>query len=153
MSTTNEQKIKVAVLGATGMVGQRMLQRLSIHPFFEIAYLGASSRSAGKPYQEATKWRLEGRCPKNIKDILVHDCSNIKAAMSDQSSALFADIPIVFSALDSKVAGDIEDAVIQLARKNDRLVYVISNASNSCSILSQLNLGGEALIKFCSKES
>ena len=65
--STNMKKIKVAVLGATGMVGQRMLQRLSVHPFFEIAYLGASSRSAGKRYKDATQWRLEGRCPKTSK--------------------------------------------------------------------------------------
>ncbi len=130
MSTTNMKKIKVAVLGATGMVGQRMIQRLSGHPFFEVAYLGASSRSAGKPYKYATQWRLEGRCPKFIKDLPVQDCSKIKLAISDSSSDIFEDIPIVFSALDSKVAGDIEDAVIQLAKKNDRLVYIISNASN-----------------------
>ena len=100
MSTTNIKKIKVAVLGATGMVGQRMLQRLAVHPFFQIAYLGASSRSAGKTYEDATRWRLEGRCPKNIKDILVHDCAKIKLAISDSSSDFFEDIPIVFSALD-----------------------------------------------------
>lgn len=128
--STNMKKIKVAVLGATGMVGQRMLQRLSVHPFFEIAYLGASSRSAGKRYKDATQWRLEGRCPKNIQDIPVKDCSEIKSAISDSSSDLFSDIPIVFSALDSKVAGDIEDAVVRLAKKQDWMVYVISNASN-----------------------
>ena len=130
------EKHKVAVLGATGMVGQRMIERLCQHPFFEIAYLGASSRSAGKTYKEATIWRLEGRCPSNVKDQMVWDCADIIAANnkndhsdSDSKNPLQG-ISIVFSALDSHVAGEIEQAVIELGKKSSSTVFVISNASN-----------------------
>ena len=53
-------KIPVGVLGATGAVGQRFLQLLAGHPWFEVAEVAASDRSAGKPYKEACTWRLAG---------------------------------------------------------------------------------------------
>ncbi len=113
------------------MVGQRMIERLSRHPFFEIVYLGASSRSAGNTYEKASSWKLEGRCPSSIKDRMVQDCSKIIVASQDTSiSNPLEDIKIIFSALDSKVAGEIEDAVIALGKRNNQSVYVISNASN-----------------------
>ena len=129
------KKHKVAILGATGMVGQRMIERLCQHPFFEISYLGASSRSAGKTYHEATIWRLEGRCPSNVKDQMVMDCADIVAANNSHHSDTDAKNPlegisIVFSALDSHVAGEIEQAVIDLGKNSSSPVFVISNASN-----------------------
>ena len=57
----------IAVLGATGMVGQRMIELLSHHPNFHIAYVGASHRSAGKSYQNACTWRLSTPCPASIQ--------------------------------------------------------------------------------------
>ena len=53
-------RIPVAVLGATGAVGQRFVQLLADHPWFEVSELAASDRSAGKPYREAASWRLPG---------------------------------------------------------------------------------------------
>ena len=55
----SQQKIPVGILGATGVVGQRFIQMLENHPWFEVAWLAASDRSAGQPYGDAAKWRLK----------------------------------------------------------------------------------------------
>lgn len=92
--------IPVAILGATGMVGQRMLQLLEGHPWFQVAYLAASQRSAGRPYAEAAPWRLTGECPAHLADRIVQSCD------PDQVPA---GVSIVLSALDGSVAGPIEE--------------------------------------------
>ena len=69
-----EQKIEVGILGATGMVGQHFISFLEGHPWFELTWLGASDRSAGKKYREATNWRLDGATPDDVADITVEDC-------------------------------------------------------------------------------
>ena len=56
-------KIPVGILGATGVVGQRFIQMLERHPWFEVAWLAASDRSEGKPYAEAARWRLKTAIP------------------------------------------------------------------------------------------
>ena len=91
------ETINVAVLGATGMVGQRFIQGLVGHPFFEISDLTASSKSAGKPYSKATRWYLDEHIPDEVKDIIVKDTKpeNVKA-------------DIVFSALPSGIAKVVE---------------------------------------------
>ncbi len=89
--------IKVAVLGATGMVGQRFIQLLANHEFFELSDLAASPRSAGKPYYKATKWYLGSEIPENIKDMIVKEIDPKKI-----------DAEIVFSALPSDVAKEVE---------------------------------------------
>ena len=63
--------VNVGVLGATGMVGQRFIQLLENHPDFEITALAASSRSAGKRYEDATTWYLDSEMPESVKDIVV----------------------------------------------------------------------------------
>lgn len=112
-------KIPIAILGATGMVGQRMVQLLENHPLFEISCLMASERSAGRPYSQACSWRLEGECPPKIAQMTVHRC---------ETAALPKNIKLVFSALDSSVAGDIEKDFLE----NDRAsgCFVVSNAGN-----------------------
>ena len=59
-------KIKVGILGATGAVGQRFIQMLADHPWFEIAALTASDRSIGKTYAQACKWLLRGGMPAQV---------------------------------------------------------------------------------------
>ena len=105
---------KVAVLGATGTVGQRMIQALDGHPWFELAELAASERSAGRRYADAVegRWKLEGGIPDYVRDMPVLPCS------PDIESSL------VFSALDSGVAGPIEDEFADAGH------YVCSNAKN-----------------------
>jgi aspartate-semialdehyde dehydrogenase len=89
-------KIRVAVLGATGTVGQRFLQLLQGHPWFEVAALTGSERTAGKPYGEAARWVLDTPMPAAL------------AAMPILAEDAPLDTPLIFSALPSKTAGAIE---------------------------------------------
>ncbi len=66
-----KNKYPIGILGATGMVGQRYIQLLADHPWFEIAWLAASDRSSGKPYGEAAKWRLDTALPERIAKMTV----------------------------------------------------------------------------------
>ena len=69
MST--ETKVPVAVLGATGAVGQRFVQLLTDHPWFEIVALAASERSAGRPYADACNWVIPGDPPPFASEMMV----------------------------------------------------------------------------------
>jgi aspartate-semialdehyde dehydrogenase len=109
---TITSRIPVAVLGATGAVGQAFVRQLADHPWFVLAEVAASERSAGKSYRDATHW-LEGTLPDSVANLTVRTCS------PTQVSA-----PIVFSALDSSVAGDVETAFAKAGR------LVLSNAKN-----------------------
>ena len=66
-----EQKLKVGILGATGMVGQRFISLLENHPWFEVVTVAASPRSAGKTYEEAVgdRWKMTTPMPEAVKDI------------------------------------------------------------------------------------
>jgi aspartate-semialdehyde dehydrogenase len=86
------QKIDVAILGATGAVGQRFIQLLENHPWFRVAEVIGSSRSAGKPYGEAANWVLNGNPPTEIADLTVK-------ALDDTF-----DSPLIFSALPKEAA-------------------------------------------------
>ncbi len=90
-------RIPVTILGATGVVGQRFVRRLKNHPLFEIQHLAASERSAGKTYEDACAWRLDGPPHAGLGK------QTLRAA--DPSEAMS---PVVFSALDSEPASRIE---------------------------------------------
>jgi aspartate-semialdehyde dehydrogenase len=92
-------KIKAGVLGATGAVGQRFIEGLKNHPWFELTSLAASERSAGKKYSEAAKWRLESEMPTEIGEMTVVNV--------DPSEV---DADIVFSALPAADAKLVEPA-------------------------------------------
>lgn len=102
----------VAILGATGAVGQTFIRQLAGHPWFEIAELAASDRSTSRPYAEACRW-LEGALPDELASRVVVRC--------DPSAV---QSPLVFSALDSGVAGEVEQAFARAGR------LVLSNAKN-----------------------
>ena len=74
------EKMKVGVVGATGMVGQRFLTLLENHPYFEVTALAASARSAGKTYAEAVgdRWKMKTPMPEQYKNMIVHDAANIE---------------------------------------------------------------------------
>jgi aspartate-semialdehyde dehydrogenase len=94
------ERRRVGILGATGMVGQRFIQLLSNHPWFEIAWLAASDRSAGKTYAEACRWKLETPLPKRIAAMTLQP--NVP-----ESSAI--ELPkIIFAALDADIARELE---------------------------------------------
>lgn len=111
-SAPRARRVPVAILGATGAVGQTFIRCLRNHPWFEVTELAASERSAGKRYADATRW-LEGELPGELADRTVLRCD------PGEISA-----PIVFSALDAAAAGDLEPA---FARSG---ALVLSNAKN-----------------------
>jgi len=88
--------VNVGVLGATGMVGQRFIQLLDKHPDFEITALAASSRSAGKRYEDATTWYLDDAMPESVKDIVV--CETDPEDMDNDVDIVFSSLPTEFAA-------------------------------------------------------
>lgn len=114
------RKIKTAVLGATGMVGQRFVTLLSNHPWFEVVNVAASPNSSGKTYQEAVKnrWYMQSPIPEKVKDLTV-------VAVEEDMNKIVSQVQLVFSALDldKEKIRNIEDAY---AKKG---VAVVSNNS------------------------
>lgn len=110
---SSNSKIPVGVLGATGMVGQSFVKFLENHPWFEMVWAGASDRSAGKLYSEATQWRLDGAMPARVAALTVQPCEP-----SPQAPKL------VFSAMDASVATEIERAFADAGH------LVVSNSKN-----------------------
>ena len=105
-------KINVAVLGATGSVGQKFIELLANHPWFELIEVAASNRSANKKYGEAANWFMQTPIPDKIKNMEVKECiPNLTAK-------------VVFSGLDSSVAGEIEEKFANAG------YAVISNSKN-----------------------
>lgn len=92
----------MAILGATGAVGQRFLQLLQGHPWFEIEVLAASERSAGKKYREACNWILESEMPSDVGEMTVVDTDV-------ESVEKAGNVDIVFSSLPANVAGPVEE--------------------------------------------
>ncbi|KAI9819231.1 MAG: hypothetical protein M1827_007387 [Pycnora praestabilis] len=107
-------KKKCAVLGGTGSVGQRFILLLALHPYFTLHAIGASSRSAGKKYKDAVRWKQALPMSKEIGELVVKPCE----------APEFRDCDLVFSGLDSDVAGDIEMAFLKAN------LAVFSNAKN-----------------------
>jgi aspartate-semialdehyde dehydrogenase len=107
-----ETKIPVGILGATGMVGQHFVKFLENHPWFELAWVGASDRSSGKAYRDATSWRLNGAMPTGVESMTVEDCRPGNAPR------------LVFSATDASVATEIEQAFASAGH------VVVSNSRN-----------------------
>ncbi len=105
-------KIEAGVLGATGTVGQEFITRLADHPWFTVTWIGASERSAGKAYRDATPWRLPTARPDRIAAMTVDRVTPGRAPR------------LLFSGLDASVAGDVE---AEFARAGH---IVVSNARN-----------------------
>ena len=97
MAHQEPEPLKVGILGATGMVGQRFVMLLASHPFFQIHALGASFRSVGRTYAQAVRWKQTAPIPDFIRQKVVQLCEPQN----------FLDCAFVFSGLDSDVAGDI----------------------------------------------
>ncbi|MBC8088595.1 MAG: aspartate-semialdehyde dehydrogenase [Phycisphaerae bacterium] len=109
---TNGQRWPVAILGATGAVGQAFIRTLKGHPWFDIAEVAASERSIGKSYKEAARW-LEDELDPQVASLVVTSCD------PDAVKA-----PVIFSALDANIATDIEAAFAKAGR------IVFSNAKS-----------------------
>ena len=89
-----EQKLRVGILGATGMVGQRFISLLENHPWFEVVTLAASPRSAGKTYEEAVggRWKMDTPMPEAVKKLVVMNVNDVEPVAST--------VDFVFSAVD-----------------------------------------------------
>ena len=107
-----KKKWRAGVLGATGIVGQRLVKLLAGHPWFELTEVAASERSSGKPYAEAVRWHLETPIPEVARDLVVKGVEPV------------LECDFVFSALDSSVAGPVE---VDFARAG---YPVVSNSKN-----------------------
>src|SRR5437763_5547060 len=111
-----QKRIPVAVLGATGMVGQRFIELLQGHPWFELVALAASDQHQGRPYAQVARWRLSGsEMPTSAASLPVVACT---------PEALPREVKIAFSALPAEVAGEIEAAFAHAG------IAVFSNAKN-----------------------
>src|SRR5690349_21559503 len=104
-------KIPVGILGATGIVGQRFVQMLEHHPWFEVAWLAASDRSEGKQYGEAARWRLKTQIPAKVATM------KVSAAQPEGAPK------VIFAALDASIAAELEP------RFADAGCAVVSNSS------------------------
>jgi aspartate-semialdehyde dehydrogenase len=111
--SSQPRKRRVAVLGATGAVGQAFVRLLANHPWFELAEVAASERSAGRRYAEAARWLGTEPMPPRVAAMVVK--ATDPAAVESE---------LVFSALDSSVAGEAEPAFARAGR------FVLSNAKN-----------------------
>ncbi len=106
-----DSRIPVGILGATGVVGQRFIQMLERHPWFEVAWLAASDRSEGKSYGEAARWRLKTPVPAQVAGMKVSPATPEGAPK------------IIFAALDASIAAELEP------RFADAGCAVVSNSS------------------------
>ena len=107
-----QTRIEVGILGATGMVGQHFIKFLQGHPWFDLKWLGASDRSAGKRYRDAMTWHLAGGTPSSVAHMLVEESKPGNAPR------------LLFSAMDASVATEIERAFAQAGH------VVVSNSKN-----------------------
>jgi aspartate-semialdehyde dehydrogenase len=107
-----QTRIEVGVLGATGMVGQNFISFLQGHPWFDLKWLGASDRSAGKKYRDAMNWNLQGQVPATVAGVTVDECKPGNAPR------------LLFSAMDASVATEIERAFAEAGH------VVVSNSRN-----------------------
>jgi aspartate-semialdehyde dehydrogenase len=131
----SQQKIAVGILGATGVVGQRFLQLLEAHPWFEVAWLAASDRSAGQAYGQAVRWRLKTPIPERLLQMQVSNAAPEGAPR------------VIFAALDAGIARDLEP---QFAAAG---CAVVSNSSafrmheNVPLVVPEVNASHTALIE------
>lgn len=130
-----DARIPIGILGATGVVGQRMVRLLADHPWFRVAVLTGSERSAGRPYAEVVRWVQSGAVPSEVR--------RIEVARSEP----MAGVPLVLSALDAEAAGPIEEAFAGAG------VLVVSNAQshrmdpNVPLVVAEVNPGHLALLE------
>ena len=96
--------VRVGVLGATGAVGQRLIQQLDPHPDFELATLTASADSAGKSYREAAKWRVDSPIPADVADMTV---------VATDPGEVPSDVDLLFSSLPSSVGEEVEPEFVE----------------------------------------
>ncbi|WP_327052189.1 aspartate-semialdehyde dehydrogenase [Halomicrococcus gelatinilyticus] len=116
--------VRVGILGGTGAVGQRFIQLLDGHPEFELAAITASDDSAGTPYRDAAKWRVDSPIPDDVGDITVR---------ATEPDAVPDDVDLLFSSLPSGVAAEVEPDFAEAG-------YVISSNSSNARMADDVPL-------------
>ncbi|MCU4924946.1 aspartate-semialdehyde dehydrogenase [Halobacteria archaeon AArc-dxtr1] len=116
--------VRVGVLGATGAVGQRLIQLLDPHPDFEIAALTASESSAGESYRSAAKWRVDAPIPDDVAEMTVQ---------ATEPEAVPDDVDLLFSSLPSSVGAAVEPAFCEAG-------YVVSSNSSNARMAEDVPL-------------
>ena len=115
-----EKKLKVGILGATGMVGQRFISLLENHPWFEVVTVAASPRSAGKTYEEAVgdRWKMTTPMPEAVKKLVVMNVNDVEHVAST--------VDFVFSAVDmtkEEIRAIVEAATYEESQQLFRRTY------------------------------
>ncbi len=129
------RKIPVGILGATGIVGQRFIQLLEQHPWFEVVWLAASERSEGRRYAEAARWRLKTPIPSAVAGLKLADATSPDGAPK-----------VIFAALDAAIAAELEPRYAQAG------CVVVSNSSalrmndDVPLVIPEVNAGHLALV-------
>ncbi|MCR4897121.1 MAG: aspartate-semialdehyde dehydrogenase [Lachnospiraceae bacterium] len=141
------EKLKVGILGGTGMVGQRFISLLENHPWFEVVTIAASPRSAGKTYEEAIgdRWKMDTPMPEAVKKIVVKDVSNVEEVAST--------VDFVFSAVDMTKE---EIKVIEEAYAKTETPVVSNNSAHRWTpdvpmVIPEVNAEHTAVIAFQKK--
>jgi aspartate-semialdehyde dehydrogenase len=134
--TSSKKIFRVGVLGATGMVGQRYVQLLAEHPFFEITALAASDRSEGKTYRDAVNWKLATAIPKRIAEMTLSACqpplecdivfSSLPGGMASETESLFAagGYPVISNSSAHRMAPDVPLLVPEINADHVSLIDV-----------------------------
>ena len=117
------EKLKVGILGGTGMVGQRFISLLENHPWFEVTTIAASPRSAGKTYEQAVgdRWKMDTPMPEAVKKLVVMNVNEVEKVAST--------VDFVFSAVDMSKE-EIKTLMMQLACSMQRLVNLFDIRRN-----------------------
>ena len=116
-----DQKLKVGILGGTGMVGQRFISLLENHPWFEVVAIAASPRSAGKTYEEAVggRWKMDTPMPEAVKKIVVMNVNEVEKVASN--------VDFVFSAVDMS-----KDEIKAIEEEYAKTETPVVSSSRSC---------------------
>ena len=145
------EKLRVGILGATGMVGQRFISLLENHPWFEVVTVAASPRSAGKTYEEAVggRWKMDTPMPEGVKNLVVMNVNEVEKVA--------ATVDFVFSAVDMskeeiKKIEEVLEAVrpmlqrdhgdVELADVQGKKIYVHLKGACSGCMMEAATLGG-----------
>jgi aspartate-semialdehyde dehydrogenase len=134
------KKIKVGILGATGSVGQRFVQLLDGHPWFELRALFASERSVGKKYREVAKWFLPYEMPEEAAEMVVRSMNDVDASENE-------DIAVMFSALPGSIASEVEKRCAQAGYAVSSNVAVHRMEPDVPLVIPELNTDHLALIE------
>ena len=134
------KKIKVGILGATGSVGQRFVQLLDGHPWFELGALFASERSVGKKYKEVAKWFLPYEMPEEAAETVVKSLNDVDASENE-------DIAVMFSALPGSIASEVEKKCAQAGYAVSSNVAVHRMEPDVPLVIPELNTDHLALIE------